>query len=49
MGRYGAKNGTRSRAGRGVTTQRAGTSGRLVIESLLALEHAVRIHRKETK
>ena len=49
MGRYEAKIGTRSRVGRGVTTQRAGISGQSVIESLVALEDAARIHRKETK
>jgi len=41
--------GTRSRAGRGVMTQRAGTAGRFASKSHTVLADTARIHPKEQK
>ncbi len=47
MKRNGLEIGTRSRAGRGVMTQRAGTAGRFADKSHTILADTARIHRKE--
>jgi len=49
MERNGLEIGTRSRAGRGVMTQRVGTAERFADKSHTIPADATRIHRKEQK